>query len=230
MDWNMLLRLPSTVLLILAGLALLWALLHLLHAWRRMRRRRRLAAGYHTAVLLVAVALSLLFAGLGVSLHGYRFLNQEQKLVELQVRQAGPQRWNVTMTWPDGDTRQVRLAGDDFRIEAVVLKWKLPLVLSGVPPLYRMDRLQGRYEDPAQEATAPRTVIDLREAASFDLFGLEGKYPHWLLQVDTVYGSGAYLPLVPHGHYTVSLMRTGALVARPDAATAKLIGQTRDAS
>jgi hypothetical protein len=41
--------------------------------------------------------------------------------------------------------------------------------------------------------------------------------------VDTVYGSGAYLPLVDGGHYTVSLLRTGALVARPDEQTAERI-------
>jgi hypothetical protein len=38
-----------------------------------------------------------------------------------------------------------------------------------------------------------------------------------------VFGSGAYLPLVDEGHYSVSLMRTGALVARPDEATAARI-------
>jgi hypothetical protein len=37
----------------------------------------------------------------------------------------------------------------------VVLKWKLPALLAGVPPLYRLDRLSGRYDDPAQEASAP---------------------------------------------------------------------------
>jgi hypothetical protein len=41
--------------------------------------------------------------------------------------------------------------------------------------------------------------------------------------MDTVYGSGAFLPLVDGGHYSVSLMRTGALVARPDAATGEQI-------
>ena len=44
-------------------------------------------------------------------------------------------------------------------------------------------------------------------------------------EVDTVFGSGAFLPLVDGGHYSVDLMRTGALVARPDDATAQRIGQ-----
>ena len=225
MDWNVLLRFPSTVLLILAAAAGLWALLQLVFTWRRLRARRRIAAGFHGLVLLIACALGLLLAGLGASLHGYRFLSQEQQLVQLDADYLMPQRWAIAMSWPDGRTRQVRLAGDDFRIEAVVLKWKLPAVLAGVPPLYRLERLEGRYEDPAQEASAPRTVVDLRQASYVDPLALRGKYAHWLFQVDTVYGSGAYLPLVKDGHYTVSLMRTGALVARPDPATAERISQ-----
>ena len=109
--------------------------------------------------------------------------------------------------------------GDDWRLEAVVLKWKLPALLAGVPPLYRLDRLSGRYDDPAQEAEAPRSVIGFGEAGAFDLPALSKQYPRWLPEVDTVYGSGAFLPLVDQGHYSVSLMRIGALVARPDEAT-----------
>ena len=56
----------------------------------------------------------------------------------------------------------MRLTGDDWRVEAVVLKWKLPALLAGVPPLYRLDRLSGRYDDPGQEMSAPRTVIHWR--------------------------------------------------------------------
>jgi len=68
-------------------------------------------------------------------------------------------------------------------------------------------------------------VIDFRQAGAWDLLGLRRRYPAWLPMVDTVYGSGAFLPLVDQGHYSVSLMRTGALVARPDEATERRIGQ-----
>jgi hypothetical protein len=56
------------------------------------------------------------------------------------------------------------------------------------------------------------------------LLDLSKQYPQWLPEVDTVYGSGAFLPLVDQGHYSISLMRTGALVARPDDATLQKIG------
>ena len=219
----MLLQLPSTLLGILAVLALLFALVQLVALRQRLQARRPVAALLRTLFLLVGLALALLLAGAGWSLRGYRLLGEEAPVVALDARILSPQRWTVTLSWPDGQTRTVDLAGDAWRVEALVLKWKLPALLSGLPPLYRLDRLSGRYDDPAEEASAPRTVIDLRQAGASDLVALARRHPGWLPLVDTLYGSGAYLPLVDGGHYTVTLMRTGALVARPDEDTAERI-------
>ncbi|HET6806161.1 MAG TPA: hypothetical protein VFH59_12035 [Frateuria sp.] len=223
MDWASLLQLPSTLLWILAALALLFALGQLVALSRRLRARRPFAAVLRTLFLLVGLGLALLLAGAGWSLRGYRLLGEEAPVVTVDARILSPQRWALTLTWPDGQRRDVGLAGDAWRLEALVLKWKLPAVLAGLPPLYRLDRLSGRYDDPADEMNAMRTVVDFREANGYDLVTLARAHPDWLPMVDTVYGSGAYLPLVDGGHYTASLMRTGALVARPDDQTAERI-------
>ena len=225
MDWTALLRLPTTVLLVLAGVLGLITLVQLVAVRQRLHSGRRLAASWRALLCLACFALTLLLLGTGYALRGYRLLGEEAQVVELDARILSPQRWAVTLSWPDGSTRQLELAGDDWRIEAVVLKWKLPALLAGVPPLYRLDRLSGRYDDASQEMTAPRTVISFNEADAFDLLDLKKQYPRWLPEVDTVYGSGAFLPLVDQGHYTVNLMRTGALVARADPATEQRISQ-----
>lgn len=225
MDWTALLRLPTTLLLVLAGVLGLITLVQLVAVRQRLHSGRRLAASWRALLCLACFALTLLLLGTGYALRGYRLLGEEAQVVELDARILSPQRWAVTLSWPDGSTRQLELAGDDWRIEAVVLKWKLPALLAGVPPLYRLDRLSGRYDDASQEMTAPRTVIRFNEADAFDLLDLKKQYPRWLPEVDTVYGSGAFLPLVDQGHYTVNLMRTGALVARADPATEQRISQ-----
>lgn len=219
MHWSSLLQLPMIVLLVLAAVFLLIALAQAFALRRHLRNRRRLAAGWRGLLLLLCLALMLLLAGTGAALRGYHLLGQETQVLAITAQRTAPQRWDLKLTWPDGRTRQVALDGDDWRVEAIVLKWKLPALLAGVPPLYRLDRLSGRYDDTRQEISGPRSVIDLGGTGSFDLLDLKRKYPRWLPEVDTVFGSGAYLPLVEGGHYTVSLMRTGALVARPDEAT-----------
>lgn len=225
MDWSALLRMPMTVLLVLAAVFAVITLAQLVVLRRHLHRRRRLAASWRALLCLLCFALTLLLGGTGAALRGYRLLGEEAPIVDIDARILSPQRWALTLSWPDGSTRQVPLAGDDWRIEAIVLKWKLPALLAGVPPLYRLDRLSGRYDDPAQETSAPRTVISLGDTSSFDLLKLGKKYPQWFPEIDTVYGSGAFLPLVDQGHYSVSLMRTGALVARPDEATEQRISQ-----
>jgi hypothetical protein len=225
MNWNELLRLPATLLAILAAIILVVALVQMLAARQHVHHRRHLAAGGHTLLMLVFLLLGIALGGLALSLRGYRFLSEEAPVVQIDSRILSPQQWALTLTWPDGATRQVMLSGDDFQVDAVVLKWKLPALLAGLPPLYRLDRISGRYDDAKQEMTAPRTVIDFKQAGEGDLLDLKKRIPAWLPEVDTVFGSGVFLPLVDGGHYSVELMRTGALVARPDEATQQRIGQ-----
>ena len=225
MDWSALLRMPIAVLLVLAVVFLLLTLVQLAVLRQRMHSGRRLAACGHALLCMVCFGLALLLAGAGFALRGYRLLGEETPVVDIDARILSPQRWALTLSWPDGSTRQVQLSGDEWRVEAIVLKWKQPALLAGLPPLYRLDRLSGRYDDPAQEMSAPRTVVSFGRNDAFDLFNLGKQYPQWLPEVDTVYGSGAFLPLVDQGHYSISLMRTGALVARPDEATERKIGQ-----
>ncbi|MEP6897488.1 MAG: hypothetical protein ABI870_03055, partial [Rhodanobacter sp.] len=213
MDWSTLLRMPMTVLLVLAAIFLLISLVQLVRLRQHLHGRRRLAASVRALWCLVSFVLALLLAGTGYALRGYRLLSEETPVVDIDARILSPQRWTLTLSWPDGSSRQEQLYGDDWRIEAVVLKWKLPALLSGMPPMYRLDRLSGRYDDPAQEASAPRSVISLGRNGAFDLLNLRRQYPRYLPEVDTIYGSGAFLPLVDQGHYSISLMRTGALVA-----------------
>jgi len=225
MDWTALLRLPSTILLILAVVALMFTLFQLVALRQRLDDRQRLAAVGRAVLLIAGFAITLLLAGMGVALRGYRLLSEETPVVEIDARILSPQRWSLVLHWPDGATRRVEVAGDAWRVEAVVLKWKLPAMLAGLPPLYRLDRLSGRYDDPNDEMHGARTVIDFREAGGFDLLDLHKQYPQWVPDVDVLFGSGVFLPLVDQGHYTVSLMRTGALVARPDEATVQRIAQ-----
>jgi hypothetical protein len=221
MDWTALLRLPSTILLILAVVALMFTLFQLVALRHRLDHGRRLAAAGRAVLLIVAFVLTLALAGMGLALRGYRLLTEETPVVEIDARILSPQRWMLVLHWPDGVIRPMEVDGDGWRVEAVVLKWKSPIL----PPLYRLDRLSGRYDDPNDEMHAPRTVVDFREAGDVDLLDLHKQYPRWVPDVDVLFGSGVFLPLVDQGHYTVSLMRTGALVARPDEVTQQRIAQ-----
>jgi hypothetical protein len=94
------------------------------------------------------------------------------------------------------------------------------------PPLYRLERLSGRYGDPKQELEARRSVHPLAQEAFPDLWSLRRQFPQWLRFVDADFGSAAYLPLLDGARYRVSLSPRGGLVAQPaDAATQRLLDQ-----
>ena len=66
-------------------------------------------------------------------------------------------------------------------------------VVLGAPPLYRLDRVSGRYRDAAQEASAPKSVAVLCGPTRLDLWQMKQRFPQWLPWVDADYGSGSPL-------------------------------------
>ncbi|MFC4818772.1 hypothetical protein [Dokdonella ginsengisoli] len=187
---------------------------------RRWRERRRFAATHRALWSLIFLLAALLAAFGGASLLGYRRLTAETTVATIDARQLAPQRYAVALTTADGVRHEVELQGDDWQLDARVIKWRSGAVLLGAPPLYQLDRVGGRYRDVAQEREAPRSVVALTPAQPLDLWRLKQRFPRWLPWVDADYGSAAYLPLVDGGRYTVTLSAAGGLVARPaDAAT-----------
>lgn len=147
MNWVELLQLPATLLLITAAVLLLVTIAYAVSCRRRFRQRRHMAGSWRGLLALLFGVLALLATGGGLALRGYRVLAHETPVATITAQHLAPQRWRIRMQRPDGPTRSFTLDGDDFRLEAVVLKWQLPAVLAGVPPLYRPDRLSGRYDD-----------------------------------------------------------------------------------
>lgn len=213
----------------LYGFAILCALIALGHAAgarRHWRSRRRFAACHRSLWSLVFVLLALIGALGGTALLGYRRLAAEALVAELDTRQLAPQRYAVDIALPDGTRRSAEIAGDEWQLDARVIKWDVRAVMLGAPPLYQLDRVSGRYRDIATEREAPRSVVALSPQRLFDLWHLKQRFPRWLPWVDADYGSAAYLPLVDGGRYTVTLAAAGGLVARPaDAATTALLQQ-----
>lgn len=204
--------------------ALLPLLVGVLLGWRWRRgggwgsRLLRLMA---SAVLLLT---AVLLAVLGAALFGYTRLVQEAEVATLSVQKLGAQHFAVELGTPDGQRQRFELQGDQWQLDARVLRWRLPALLAGAPSLYRLERLSSRYVDIAQEREAPRRVHALDAQAFPDLWTLRRQFPQYLDFVDADFGSGTYLPLLDGARYSVSLGPRGGLVARPaDAQTQALL-------
>jgi hypothetical protein len=214
-------EIPALVPAVLAGVVLLVSLLPLGGCRRCLRERRHFAAAHRLlwfAVLLILGSTLVLFS---MSLRGYRRLLQEAPVATVNVRQLAPQHFAVRLDLADGSHDSVELKGDEWQLDARVIKWTPRAVQLGAEPLYRVERLSGRYRDLAQAQTTLPSVAAVGEESALDLWNLKKSFPAYLPFVDADYGSAAYLPLLDGASYRVTLAPAGGLVARPaDAATA----------
>jgi len=146
-----------------------------------------------------------------VDLWSYRQLLHEEPLATLSVYQLGDQAYDVTLAQPDGTEERFKITGDQWQLDARLLTWTGPLASVGAQPLYRLDRLSGRYLSLEQERTAERSVYSLTESRWFDLWkSLQGSG----LWLDAQFGSAVYMPLTNGAVFSVHLTPKG-LISRP---------------
>lgn len=191
-------------------------------AWGRRRGRKGGPGWPRRTLAIVLLGLALAFAGLGGLLKQYAWLLADVPVATLSLRQLGTQWYIGTLRLGDGAPREYELRGDEWQLDARVIRWTLPAQLGGLPPVYRFERLSGRYGDPKQDLEDLRSVHDLREGRDFWEFR-----QRWLSRLpiaDARWGSAAYLPMLDGASFEISLNPQGGLVAKPaDPATEALL-------
>lgn len=215
---------PFLFLLIPALACALFALIFFGGLRRCLRQRRYGGAGLRVLLVAAFFTAALALGLLASALYHYFRLEGETRVATIALREVEPQRFSARLETPDGQHRSYDLRGDEWQLDARLVRWELPALLAGAPPLYRLERLAGRYGDVKQEMEAQRTVHDLSADAFPDLWTLKKQFPQWLPFVDADYGSATYLPMLDGARYEVTLAPRGGLIARPaDAATQQLL-------
>ncbi|HEX7029378.1 MAG TPA: cation/multidrug efflux pump [Gammaproteobacteria bacterium] len=174
--------------------------------------RGPLRGAFGAAIGAFAVAL----AAVGMNLHTYHRLNYEEPVAVVEFRQLGPQHYEALLRTADGEDRAFEVHGDEWQLDARVLKWKGAGALLGLDPRYRLERFSGRYAAVNDERHAARSIYGLSDGEKgVDVWQLSQEYDRWLPFVDTVYGSAAYMPMRDGARYRV-LMTEDGLIARRD--------------
>jgi hypothetical protein len=211
---------PAVVALL--GLALL---LKGLAALFRGRFVGGLLGGGVGAALVAAATIAALLA---LDVQTYARLTYERPVATVAIRQLGPQYFEATVTQPDrGENAPAAanlypLHGDEWRIEAQVLKWKPWANVLGLDSQYRLDRLSGRYRLIEQEINAERSVHPLSGGDAgpdwlpwrLDAWETARRHRRYVPAVDTLYGGAAYMPMADGARYEVWITQSG-LIARP---------------
>jgi len=201
--------------------AAVFGLLLLLVAIRRLWQRRLIAASLSGCGGLALSLGALLVLSVALNIHTYHRLTFEKPLLTLTFRQLAPKHYRVRVEYLESDRGEnLELYGDEWQLDARILRWEAPLQILGKDPVYRLERLGGRYRSIEAERGETRSVHSLTRPAGLDIWSLARDYQRWLPWLDAYYGSATYLPMRDGARYTVSMSQYG-LIARPDNNTAE---------
>src|SRR6266852_6094165 len=101
----------------------LMGILFLFAAVRRLRRRKVLGGVLNGATALVLILLSVCAALIAANVRTYQRLSFEQPAGELQFTRTGEREFNAVLTYPSGERANFALRGDEWQVDARVLKW-----------------------------------------------------------------------------------------------------------
>lgn len=174
-----------------------------------------------TGFLLLAGSVWL--ALVGWDLMTYRSAVKERPLATVSIYELGDQKYDLTLVNSDGIEDRFIVRGDQWQLDVRMLVWSGPLQTLGAEPLYRFDRLSGRYLSLEQERNSERTVYGFSESGGFDIWSFLRNFDTWL---DADFGSAVYMPMENGAVYSVVTTSKG-LVARPvnDVAEDAIAGQ-----
>lgn len=193
----------------------LLGLVLLLSGLARLFRRKILRGSLQSLGGLLLILAAILSWSVALNLYGYQRLTQERPVARLRFEALGPQMYRVYVIHPDQTAQSFELRGDEWQVDARVLKWSGLATLLGMETAYQLDRITGRYHDLQQERQMPRTVYSLYQERGVDVWRLAHEHRGWIPWVDAVYGSATYMPMVDRAEYALKITTSG-LIARAD--------------
>ncbi len=209
---------------LLVGTSLIFALFAFFFLLRTVSCTRRghfLRAGGSglggvVSALLAGAALLLAF-----NYYSYGRLTSEKVISSIQFRQTAPDEYEARLMISGERDRLYRLHGNEWQLDARLINWKPPATILGLDPIYRLERLSGRFSEIDRERSEARTVHALSPQPFLDLWTIARQSPLLMPGVDAYYGTATYVPMTDGARFDVSLSRD-ALIARPvnDAARA----------
>lgn len=203
----------SGILAVLLVLAALRTLLKGTWFWGWMR-------GMSGVVLIGLAAFCVL---VGLDLRSYRQVLLDKPVATVSFQKVDEQAFVATVALTDsGLATDYYLRGDQWQMDARIIRWKGVLSQAGGKPGYRLERISGRYVSIEDERSRERTVHALRDEKEFgfDLWAWAYKKQANTPLIDAVYGSATFVPMVDGALYEVALSHTG-LLAKPLNDTAK---------
>jgi hypothetical protein len=192
----------------------LLSIFFLARAIRCARRGRLVRASGALLSWLTSLAVATLTVLLLFSYYTYDRLTSERVISTIEFRRVAPDVYRARLMVRGETDRLFEMHGDEWQMDARIVSWTPPATLLGLEPIYRLERLSGRYAQIERERSETRTVHALTEPQKVDVWAVAHRFPLLMPGIDAYYGTATYVPMVDGARFEVSLSRD-AIVARP---------------
>jgi hypothetical protein len=172
------------------------------------------------AMGLAAITVLSLFSLLDVL--SYKQLLAEVPIASISIYEKQPQHFDLTLIASNGKEQRFEIYGDQWQLDARLLTWVGPLAALGKKPLYRLDRISGRYISLEQARNAEQSIYGLKQSDVIDVWQILQVIPSW---IDANYGSAVYMPMENGAVYTVHLTAKGMNVRAVNNIAKRLLGE-----
>ena len=156
------------------------------------------------AMGLVVCTIVALFSLLDVL--SYKQLLSEAPIATISMYELEPQKFDVTLNSTTGEEWRYVIQGDQWQLDARLLTWVGPIAAMGKKPLYRLDRISGRYLSLEQARAATQSIYGIEQSNVIDVWSVLQSIPSW---IDTNYGSAVFMPMENGAVYSVHLTAKG---------------------
>lgn len=182
--------------------------------------KRLLRSCLYKLLCLAGLILLLFSFSVVLDIISYHANHEGKKVARVSSSSIGPQQFLVSVQEPGQTPEVFQIYGDMWQLDLKMLTWRSVWSLLGLKPMYKLDRLSGRYQSIEDERNRQRSLYSLsgldgqnKDLAGFALWWSE--FNHWLFAyqwlpgVESVYGGATFLPMTEGGEYSVYLYPRG---------------------
>lgn len=211
--------------LLLAICSIIIGLALILRGVSRLKIRRGLSGSLYWSSGLGMALSGLFLLAVTANLYTYQRLTSETDVANIEITQVAAKSFDIKVSEPGKQSVRVRLNGDEWQLDARFLRWKSWATILGKEPMFRLERLSGRYTDIDQEREANRTVYALNSNLGLDLWKYGRNYAQWMPFIDAYFGSSVYVPLAPEARYQVAATHSGLIVRAQNIPAKEVLGE-----
>ncbi len=196
--------------------AILLVLIFFFFRTLKMLRKKKIWASCRNSSYLLLLLFFLISTSLvGTNVLTYHRLTHETPIASLQVERLKKQSYQLELLLFDNCSKtSYSLKGDEWQMDARIIKWYGWANLLGLDASFQLDRLSGRYQNIDQQRMNLPTVFAIEAKPEYDLWKLK-KDHQWLPWLDAEYGQSVFLTMKDNQSYQLYMTQTG-IIAREE--------------